>query len=236
MSDNGLCIKAPQTLTHVGWHRDSNSWQYEGYEPAASTDGRRTSSWSEADRLAWAACRSEAIEAPMEKIKVMIFVDDIDAATGAFSVMPGTHRLAWGSALVDTDGAEHTPEEAREGDPGRIPGHVKLTGKPDDVLFWNGSIFHAAMPNTDTKPRRLLLYNFVHAPVPDDPDGTLRSRGAVIRTGRDDDALGEWLDGGAVTNPQLSVEAPSVDVLRQLLGQRRSTNFAELATGTVSKL
>lgn len=78
MSDNALCIKPPHTTTHVGWHRDSQSWTFSGH-----------AAWDSADQEAWAACRSAAVELPMEKIKVMIYVDDVDETTGPFSIVPG---------------------------------------------------------------------------------------------------------------------------------------------------
>ena len=48
-----------------------------------------------------------------------------------------------------------------------------------DVLLWNGSLFHAAMHNTDDKPRIVLLYSFVH-----ESSGVIQQRTPEFRTGR----------------------------------------------------
>lgn len=110
-----------------------------------------------------------------------------------------------------------------------MPDHIKLTGKAGDILFWNGALYHAAMDNTDSKPRRLLLYNFVHQADFDDPEGMLRARDAAFRLGQSDSALADWLDAGAVQTPQLGPNTPDARLLRQLLGVERSADFAALA-------
>ena len=66
---------------------------------------------------------------------------------------------------------------------------MKLTGRAGDVVLWNGALYHAAMRNTDTQARRLLLYNFVPGgarvrPLSGDSDGALRGNLATTRWSR----------------------------------------------------
>ena len=143
MKDNALHVKPAGTKSHIGWHRDgekidgnrSTAWPY-----------HRAHQWSAQDRQAWEQVR--ACQTPYMKIKIFVFVYDVDEQTAPFSVVPGTHK-------VDAPPPQHDPLED-------MPNHVKLVGKAGDAILWSGSIWHAAMDNTDTKARRLLLYNYTH--------------------------------------------------------------------------
>ena len=134
MSDNALHVKPAGTPSHVGWHRDSKSWQYE-------------EAWSREDRLVWESMR--LCETPFSKIKIFFLVHDVDETTSPFSVVPGSHK--WDPNEIP----EH--EELDE-----MPGHVNILGKAGDAVLWNGCILHAAMHNTGNQSRRMLFYNYVH--------------------------------------------------------------------------
>ncbi len=136
MSDNALHVKPVGTKSHTRWHRDSPTWFH------AEAEG-----WSEEDRWAWE--RMRACETPFLKIKIFFFVDDVDEETAPFSVVPGTHKVD-----VDTVPQYDNLED--------MPDNVRLVGKAGDAILWNGCIWHTAMDNTDTKARRMLLYNYTH--------------------------------------------------------------------------
>ena len=153
--------------------------------------------WTEEDRAAWEAVRAAPCERPFNKIKIFIFVQDVGEDTAPFAVMPGSHRMEQGQTYHDASGVERTAAseitERAAGQPGtnpadEMPGHKKFVGKAGDVLLWNGALFHAAMHNTSTQPRVLLLYNFVQQ-----SSGVLESRSSEFRTGRSDAELRRWL-------------------------------------------
>ena len=125
-SDNGLCIKQAQSRTHVGWHRDAGAWQ--------SLEAGQALAGQPAQREFWQTHRAVGMETPMQKIKVMIFLDDIGEHTAPFSVVPGSHRLQQGESYTDADGVTY---DARHGalrdDPAKMPGHIKLTGRAGDI-------------------------------------------------------------------------------------------------------
>ena len=135
MIDNALHVKPASTKAHTRWHRDANTAFFSPEK------------WDAADRQAWEDMR--ACEMPFLKIKIFFFVEDVDAATAPFSVVPGSHKLD-----VDT-----VPQYDDLND---MPDHVKLVGAAGTAVLWNGHIWHTAMDNTDTKARRMLLYNYVH--------------------------------------------------------------------------
>ena len=143
MKDNALHVKPAGTGSHSEWHRDgekidgnrSTAWPY-----------HRAHEWSAQDRQAWE--RMRACETPYMKIKVFFFVYDVDEETAPFSVVPGSHKI---------DGPPPQYDSLED-----MPNHIKLVGKAGDAILWSGSIWHTAMDNTDTKARRMLLYNYTH--------------------------------------------------------------------------
>ena len=135
MIDNAFHSKPCRTPAHTKWHRDAP----DGYHDA---DG-----WSDEDAVWWQ--ENGAIDKPYLKVKVFYFVDDVREETGPFSVLPGSHK----------DPGVERPEVDRLED---LEGHVKLTGKAGSALIWNGHILHTATDNTDSRARKMLLYNFVH--------------------------------------------------------------------------
>ncbi len=143
MKDNALHVKPAGTGSHSEWHRDgekidgnrSTAWPYHGAHE-----------WSAQDRQAWE--RMRACETPYMKIKVFFFVYDVDEETAPFSVVPGSHKI---------DGPPPQYDSLED-----MPNHIKLVGKAGDAILWSGSIWHTAMDNTDTKARRMLLYNYTH--------------------------------------------------------------------------
>ncbi|MBI1926181.1 phytanoyl-CoA dioxygenase family protein, partial [Candidatus Poribacteria bacterium] len=135
MIDNALHVKPAGTKSHTRWHRDAHRW----FHPPEA--------WSEADQHAWEQMR--ACETPFFKIKIFFFVDDVDAETAPFTIVPGSHKLEVDSV------PQYDDLEA-------MPNHIKLVGKAGTAVLWNGYIWHTAMNNTDTRPRRMLLYNYTH--------------------------------------------------------------------------
>ena len=135
MIDNALHVKPAGTSAHTRWHRDANTAFFSPEE------------WDADDQHAWEEMR--ACEIPFLKIKIFFLVEDVDAETAPFSVVPGSHKLN-----VDT-----VPQYDDLND---MPNHVKLVGKAGTAVLWNGHIWHTAMDNIDTKARRMLLYNYVH--------------------------------------------------------------------------
>ena len=136
MGDNALHVKPAGTLSHVGWHRDSPSWNFQERD-----------AWHDRDKLAWE--KMKLCEIPFLKIKIFFFIHDVDETTSPFSMISGSHK--WPTKKI--------PAHKEIAD---MPDHVKLVGKAGDALLWNGCILHAAMHNTDTKARRMLFYNYIH--------------------------------------------------------------------------
>ena len=134
MIDNAYHVKIPGTEAHTRWHRDAKIWDFD------------VTNWSKEDRSTWNKMRM--CKTPHYKIKVFVFVDDVDEETGPFSVVPGTH-------LEDAPPPQWDNLEA-------MPDQVKLTGPAGSAVIWNGRIWHTATHNTDTKARRMLLYNYTH--------------------------------------------------------------------------
>ncbi|HIB90549.1 TPA: hypothetical protein EYN09_15800 [Candidatus Poribacteria bacterium] len=135
MIDNALHIKPAGSRSHTGWHRDAQTWFHS------------TEAWTEADQYTWQQMR--ACERPFFKIKIFFCVDDVNEETAPFSVVPGSHKT----------GEDRVPQynELEE-----MPNHLKLVGKAGTAILWNGRIWHTAMHNTDTKSRRMLLFNYTH--------------------------------------------------------------------------
>ena len=138
MADNALHVKPGGTRAHTVWHRDAKTW----FHPEAE--------WSAVDQRLWK--KNGAPEKLFHKIKIFFFVDDVDDVdeeTGPFSVVPGSHKID----------VEKVPQYDELDD---MPNNVRLVGKAGDAILWNGCIWHTAMDNTDTKARRMLLYNYTH--------------------------------------------------------------------------
>ena len=137
MSDNALHVKPAGTKSHTVWHRDATTWDYTEAEAWSAEDGR-----------VWKQVR--ACETPFYKVKIFFFVEDVDEDTAPFSVVPGSHKF---------DDNDKVPRYDRLED---MPDYVRLVGQAGDAILWNGCIWHTAMDNTDTKARRMLLYNYIH--------------------------------------------------------------------------
>ena len=134
MVDNALHVKPAGTPAHTSWHRDNAMWQYDN------------SGWDEVTITRWEEIR--ACDVPHFKLKVFFLVDDIGYDTAPFSAVPGSHRFA---EAPDKSG----PLDA-------MPDHLRITGPAGSAIIWNGSLWHTAMDNTDTRARRMLLYNYTH--------------------------------------------------------------------------
>ncbi len=134
MIDNAYHVKIPKTDAHTKWHRDAQKWNHD------------VGAFSPEDRSRWES--NQACHTPHFKIKIFYLLDDVDEATGPFSVVPGSHR--W----------EENPPTLEKLD--EMPDHVKMTGKAGSAVIWNGRLWHTALDNTDTKARRMLLFNYVH--------------------------------------------------------------------------
>lgn len=139
MIDNALHSKPAKTPAHTHWHRDAPTWDHE------------PESWTKEEWSRWSENRGS--ERPFLKIKVFFFVHDVGDNTGAFSVLPGSHKRE----------VEDTPPAGRLEE---LAGHVKLTGPAGSVAIWNGRILHTSMDNTDDQARRMLLFNYTHFDMP----------------------------------------------------------------------
>lgn len=134
MIDNAYHVKVAGTVAHTKWHRDAPRWAYDVDE------------FSPEDRVEWEGSRK--CDTPHLKIKIFYLLDDVDESTGPFSVVPGTHRV------------EDPAPQLEKLD--TMPDHVKMVGPAGSAVIWNGRIWHTALDNTDTKARRMLLYNYTH--------------------------------------------------------------------------
>lgn len=134
MIDNAYHVKVAGTRAHTKWHRDAPRWAHE------------VENFTPEDGAAWDATRR--CDTPHFKIKIFYLLDDVDEETGPFSVVPGTHRVEDPPPPVDTLDA--------------MPNLARMTGPAGSAVIWNGRIWHTALDNTDTKARRMLLYNYTH--------------------------------------------------------------------------
>lgn len=92
---------------------------------------------------------------PHAWIRCTYLIDDVDADTGPFTLLPGTHR-----ADRPCPTAEMTHPD---GQPRVMPGQVAITGRAGDCLINNTEIWHTSTPNTSSAPRMLAMFLYKHA-------------------------------------------------------------------------
>ena len=100
-------------------------------------------------------------------IKAAFYLDELDAASGALEVIPGSHFPAFGQALLDQCGYRegglrprlHLPEP---------PGAVAVATRPGDVVLFDTRIWHAAPARGDGRRTAFISY------VPDPGDSPRR--------------------------------------------------------------
>lgn len=135
MLDNALHIKPAGTPSHTKWHRDTPNAFYP------------MDQWDEADRVAWQKTAGD--RQPFFKLKVFFFIDDIGRDNAPFCVVPGTH-LAEVDTVPQYDDLEQMPD------------CLPMVGPAGAALVWNACLWHTALHNTGSRPRRMLLFNYAH--------------------------------------------------------------------------
>lgn len=83
-------------------------------------------------------------------VKVFYVLADIPPDGGATLVLPGSHRVAAGAEMPNSE----IPEE--------LPGAVKMDLKAGSAYLFTGRVYHAAGNNRSDVVRRLLIYNYGH--------------------------------------------------------------------------
>jgi ectoine hydroxylase-related dioxygenase (phytanoyl-CoA dioxygenase family) len=103
--------------------------------------------------------------------KVSITLDEIGGPEdGPTALIPGSHLRSYDENL------------APPADPRDMPGKLPLLVSPGDAVIFHGRVYHAAMPNTGSRTRRMLHYNYGHIwmkPWPDhEPSERVRALAA----------------------------------------------------------
>jgi hypothetical protein len=80
-------------------------------------------------------------------VQAILYLTDTDASQGAFTCIPGFHRIIeeWLNALPA--GADPRAQDLR----GFVP--VPIAGRAGDLIIWHHSLPHGASPNRSTRPR-----------------------------------------------------------------------------------
>ena len=80
-------------------------------------------------------------------LQAILYLTDTDAAQGAFTCVPGFHRIIeeWLNALPA--GADPRAQDLR----GFVP--LPIAGRAGDLIIWHHALPHGASPNRSTRPR-----------------------------------------------------------------------------------
>jgi len=114
------------------------------------------------------------------RLKVMLYLDEVRADSGALRVIPGSHRNPLHDglyAMLDAAGWEPIPEAENEADMpfgvagDRMPCYI-VESSPGDVLFFNQCLFHAAYHASSG--RRYIALKFAGNPATDQNIDALR--------------------------------------------------------------
>jgi phytanoyl-CoA hydroxylase len=98
----------------------------------------------------------EALTGPMGApvplmAKVSITLDEIRGLEdGPTALIPGSHLRSY-------DDNPQSPADPRD-----MPDKLPLLVSPGDAVIFHGRVYHAAMPNTGSRTRRMLHYNYGH--------------------------------------------------------------------------
>ncbi len=122
------------------------------------------------------------------RLKVMLYLDEVHADSGALRVIPGSHRSPLHDGLytmLDSAAWEPIPEADNEADMpfgvagDRMPCYV-VESNPGDVLFFNQCLFHAAYHASSG--RRYIALKFAGKPTTDQHIDALRRNSAKALT------------------------------------------------------
>lgn len=83
-------------------------------------------------------------------VKVFFLLSDVGPDSGGTAMVPGSHRF------------EMDYQFPHVSDPREMPGAVQMTGKAGDAYLFNGRVYHCAVNNNSSVPRRVLIYNYGH--------------------------------------------------------------------------
>jgi ectoine hydroxylase-related dioxygenase (phytanoyl-CoA dioxygenase family) len=83
-------------------------------------------------------------------VKVFFLLTDVNEDSGGTAMVPGSHRFP-------EDFIFPNPE-----DPKAMPGSIQMTGKAGTAYLFNGRVYHCAVNNDSTSPRKVLIYNYGH--------------------------------------------------------------------------
>lgn len=81
-------------------------------------------------------------------VKAFYLLTDVLPESGGTALIPGSHRFP----------ADYIYPSADE--PMSMPGAVQMTGPAGTAYIFNGRIYHCAVNNSSTRPRRVLIYNY----------------------------------------------------------------------------
>jgi len=83
-------------------------------------------------------------------LKVFFLLTDVNENSGGTAMIPGSHRFPEGFEFPKVD------------DPKAMPGAVQMRGKAGDAYLFNGRVFHCAVRNESSSPRKVLIFNYGH--------------------------------------------------------------------------
>ena len=84
--------------------------------------------------------------APQQHISCWVALDDATVENGCMTVVPGSHK----------DPNRPPPWANHDGQPRALPGMVPLPAPAGTCLINDTNIWHTAMPNRTSRPRRLV--------------------------------------------------------------------------------
>lgn len=114
----------------------------------------------------WHADRPGDVEAGYKRVKIMLYLDPMTKETGAFRVIPGSHRPGFNASLMsftDVHAGENPRFFGMEG--ADVPCHAAET-KPGDIVMFHHSLYHAVYGKRGA--RRYIALKFVTPPVGDE--------------------------------------------------------------------
>jgi phytanoyl-CoA hydroxylase len=116
---------------------------------------------------------------------VILYLDAMDAETGATWIVPGSHRLgplphALPKEAVSSRAREVAEKERYEGD------GITFAFEPGDCLFFHARLLHRAGGNRGDRTRSNTIYNYVRKDNLDlkEPPSYVGTATPVVRGGR----------------------------------------------------
>jgi ectoine hydroxylase-related dioxygenase (phytanoyl-CoA dioxygenase family) len=111
----------------------------------------------------WHADRPGRDELDYLRIKVMIYLDPTRKETGAFRVIPGSHKLPLHEALQPFQHVHPEKNPTFFGLPGDQIPCVAIESNPGDIVFFTQSLFHAVYGGLSVR-RRFIALKFAAKP------------------------------------------------------------------------